>query len=109
MRSGTEGKYWISRLAEKVDKNLKNSIITIVPDIRYTNELEWIQSQGGITLHLERPHIKPANAEETQNDPLAKAACNFAVEWKTLPDDSHLRLHTLEILNATKILPQLTG
>ena len=109
MRSGTDGKYWISLLSKKVDKNLKNNILTIVTDVRYANEAQWIKNSGGIVVHLHRAGIEPANAEESQNDPLTKNACNFSVNWDTQPLDANLRLQALTILNGTKILPPLTG
>ena len=51
--------HWIS----KIDIE-DNSIIT---DVRYKNEAEWIKSIGGKIIYLSRPDFGPANAIEGKN------------------------------------------
>jgi hypothetical protein len=41
---------WINILEKKIDKN-KNYVIT---DVRFANEIKWIQKQGGILIEVKR-------------------------------------------------------
>ena len=110
MRELTEGQHWINKIKEKVAENSDNNILSIVSDVRYPNEVAWINSTGnGVTLHLCREGIKPANAEEELNDPEARKACSFCLQWTTESPDSSTEPQTLKHLNGIKLLQQLIG
>jgi hypothetical protein len=79
---------WIETLTKK----LKNDEITIVSDVRYENEADWIQ-ENGFLIHIARLDkelnlIKPANVEETENDPILQSKANLSYVWQTVEGDS---------------------
>ena len=39
-------------------------IKTIIPDVRFENEVEWIHSLGGTTIYIEREGVGPINDDE---------------------------------------------
>lgn len=58
--------YWIKQLilelaSQKVDIEEDRVCIT---DVRYLNEIRWIESKGGLVIGLDRPGYGPANPEE---------------------------------------------
>lgn len=77
---------------ESLEKQLKPDTLTIVSDIRYENEAEWVKNNGGILIHISRIGdfgniIEAPNEEERQNDPIlaSKSDANFV--WQTFGDD----------------------
>jgi hypothetical protein len=74
---------WIEKLTE----NLKGDTISIVSDIRYENEAEWVLDQGGLLIHITRfngsDYILPANEEETANDPILQKKSSVCFTWDT--------------------------
>lgn len=77
---------------EALQKHLKSDTLTIVSDIRYQNEADWIKDNGGILIHISRIGdfgnvIEAPNEEERQNDPIlaSKSDANFV--WQTFGDD----------------------
>jgi hypothetical protein len=96
-RIRTNGTYWTSILQKQIvaDAHSVSSdkpFIAIIPDIRYAeyeqDEHNWIKSQGGKLIHLERIEhnklIDPANFEEKANSPMIKEYADFAVTWHTM-------------------------
>ncbi len=57
--------YWIKNLED--EKSNPVSTKTIISDVRYPNEAQWIWKQGGIVILVERPGVGPANEEEGQS------------------------------------------
>ena len=80
---------WIKKVEGKVKYNMDNDIVTIITDIRYPNELSWVQDTlQGKCLHLSRmdsngKEIPPANAEEALNNPILKQGCDNSLSWLT--------------------------
>ena len=88
MRSLTEGQYWINIVKEKIDKNTTNNIISILSDVRYRNEIEWVNSQThSATIHLSRKGIEAANSEEEKNDPEAQLSASYSINWRNCSSD----------------------
>lgn len=54
--------YWIEHLEDE-NHNKVNSM-TIISDVRYLNEIDWINKNGGIVIYVSRPNVGPANEEE---------------------------------------------
>jgi hypothetical protein len=110
MRSLTKGMYWIDKLKEKIEKNTKNDTISIVSDVRYANEAEWINStRVGITLHLRRNGVHPANDEEKLNDPPTQAACLHSINWETQDSQPSLLTQSLTHINGLNIPGKIIG
>ncbi len=84
MRERSQGFYWINKLKPIVDDNRNNSIISIITDVRYPNEVEWINSiPNSLTLHMVRRGTTYANEEEKINDPLTKQKSKILINWET--------------------------
>ena len=64
-RRKMQSDYWIKNLED--EKSNPVSTKTIISDVRYPNEVQWIWKQGGIVILVERPGIGPANEEEGQS------------------------------------------
>lgn len=72
MRALSPG-YWIDRMAADVigiDR-------VVVTDVRYQNEVSWVQENGGVVIYLDRPGIGPANQEE--HDSFSQIKQDFTV------------------------------
>jgi len=92
MRSLTQGSHWINLLEEKIEKNAESNIISVISDLRYSNEASWINKNGnGVTIHLARIGVPPANEEEKQNDPITKSLCQYQINWKSADSASELK------------------
>ena len=85
--------HWINKVRPIVKENISNNEVTIITDIRYINEIDWVQKElKGKCVHIARihpsgkGHIPPANAEEKKNDPLLKSKADSSLNWLTLDD-----------------------
>lgn len=57
--------YWVTQLEESIRNwNLVGHDI-VITDVRYLNEVKWIQEQGGKVIWIHRPEYPPANDEES--------------------------------------------
>jgi hypothetical protein len=88
---------WINKVSPLVEENINNDIITIITDIRYQNEMSWVQDDlGGKCMHLTRvlPDNKgealPANSEELLNDPILESMANIQLTWASIEDEEVL-------------------
>ena len=99
MREMTKGKYWVNKVKQEVENNFKNKFISIISDVRYPNEASWINSiDGGITIHLTRNGILPANTEEAEQDPLVQKESKLLLNWPNL-SEKLIQHQSLEHLN----------
>jgi len=73
---------------ETLESYLKKEEIAIVSDVRYENEADWILKNGFLVhiarLDKENNLIKPANAEESANDPILQSKANLSYVWQTI-------------------------
>lgn len=108
-RDETNGLHWINEAESAVKKSIELNLIPVLTDVRYENEAKWIQSLGGIVVHLTKYSVKdgekiyhpPANEVEAKNDPLLQAVANIKTEWENnLP-------HSSRITFAENLLKQL--
>lgn len=79
--------FHIKRLEPKVDACLKNKIISVISDVRFENEARWIQSKGGMIIHITRMGQKPANFYEKANDPTVKRIADYKLNWKRFTEE----------------------
>jgi hypothetical protein len=78
--------HWVKKVEKIILKNKKNSIVSIVTDIRFPNEIEYINKIGGKVIHLEMVGNKPANEYEAKNDPELKKTADVFLIWKKYGD-----------------------
>lgn len=80
---------WIDRLSRKLKDSPSNNYVFIT-DVRYENEIEWVKSQGGKTIHIERHGNIAPNEEELKNDPILKNMSQYRVKWKNFKETDNL-------------------
>ena len=80
--------HWVKKVEKIINDNKKNNIVSIVTDIRFPNEIEYIHKMGGLVIHLTMTGNKPANDYERENDPLLRSSANCLVEWDWYGDDA---------------------
>lgn len=73
---------WIECIERAIMGNKKDTIY-VLTDVRYPNELDWIESQGGLSIHVSRDGVLPANSEEEANDPILKSRSNLRISVPT--------------------------
>jgi len=84
--------YWIKKISERVQENAQNSKASIITDVRFPNEVDYIKSNdNSCVIHLRRSIpsgelILPANDEELKNDPLCAGKSDILLLWKTFDD-----------------------
>ncbi len=91
MREKTKGQYWIDGIKDLVS----NDKINIITDVRFCeyecDEVDWIQSNNGIVVHItrffeengERIYISPDNEYERRNNKILKNRANYSFSWPT--------------------------
>ena len=91
MREKTKGQYWIDGIKDLVC----NDKINIITDVRFCeyecDEVDWIQSNNGIVVHItrffeengERIYISPDNEYEKRNNKILKNKANYSFSWPT--------------------------
>jgi len=79
--------YWVKKVEEDINVNKQNNIISIVTDIRFPNEIDYIHKIGGKVVHLTMLGNEPANDYERENDPLLRKNADCFVEWEFYGDD----------------------
>lgn len=84
---------------EKLESNLDNNSVNIITDLRFLNELEWVKSNKGFSLMLERDGVTPANNyEKTNNKKISKNVdLNFSVG--NFENNEILKLTSAQILD----------
>ena len=107
MRSISNGQYWINKLKPLIKNNTSSGVISIITDVRYPNEVEWVNSiKNSISIHIIRNGIIYANEEERDQDPPTQALAQSVINWENcLPEEieSQARKHIYEkiLLNKT--------
>lgn len=61
-RRAQDPRYWITRAAECADAyRLAGYPVCLVTDVRFPDEAEWIESEGGQVWRIDRPGVEPVN------------------------------------------------
>lgn len=88
---------WIKKAQEIIEENISNNIVSIVTDIRYKNEISWVQNDlGGVVLHITRrmpessENVPPANKEEKAHDPVLQDLADRHLHWSSMEDKNLL-------------------
>lgn len=85
--------HWIDSLEHNLPLYFEQEIIPIVTDVRYPNEMEWIQKKhNGVCVHITRKGIGPANKEEKDNNSILKKQADYRIIWPSFGDDQALEL-----------------
>lgn len=85
--------WWIERLEKKLPLYFDVDIIPVVTDVRYPNEMEWVQKEhNGVCVHITRKGVGPANAEEKKNNSILKKGADYRIMWPTFGEEDALSL-----------------
>jgi hypothetical protein len=55
---------WVRSLADLLERDDGLDII-VIPDVRFSNEMEWIKAQGGWLLYIDSPEGQPGIIDES--------------------------------------------
>ena len=81
--------WWIDRLEKKLGVHQSMELLPIVTDVRYPNEMEWIQKKNnGVLVHVTRKGIGPANKEEKVNNAILKKGADYRIMWPTFGENN---------------------
>ena len=80
--------HWVKKVEEVIVKNQKNNVVSVVTDIRFPNEINYIHKLGGQVVHLTMVGNKPANEYEREYDPQLKELADCFVVWKKYGDNA---------------------
>lgn len=73
---------WIEKVEEQIENKKEDYIF--ITDVRYDNEISWVHSLKGLSIHVERVGNKAPNEEEKLNDPILKNKSQVNIKWKDL-------------------------
>jgi hypothetical protein len=90
---------WVDKLEDKLYTNE----VSIITDVRFENELEWIKKNNGFSLFIKRNAALPANDyEKTNNERLENMSdVKFHIsDFESGDHDKFLEITANEILNS---------
>ena len=64
IRDKIDKDYWVRQMHNVRAVHRSQGTKTLIPDVRFANEVEWIHSLGGTTIYIEREGVKPINQDE---------------------------------------------
>lgn len=73
---------WISRIQERVKASIARSEIVFITDVRFKNEIDWVHSLKGTSIHISRENNIAPNDDELKNDPILKSSSSIKLEWE---------------------------
>jgi len=77
---------WIDKVESKLGN--QNEGMIFITDVRYQNEIDWVHSLGGHTVHVQRTGIVPPNKEEEINDPILKKSSKHELHWDNFSEEN---------------------
>lgn len=81
--------WWINKLERSLAVHQHMNLIPIITDVRYPNELKWIQQKhNGVCIHITRKGVGPANKEEKENNLYLKKHSDYRIMWPTFGEDN---------------------
>lgn len=74
--------YWVNKTKELAKTLIDLGIVPIYTDVRFLNELQWLESElSGYSLYIAREGTGPINEEEEKNDPPLRELANQHFFW----------------------------
>lgn len=67
--------YWIHKLMDNIELDAN---LIVIPDVRFYNELDWIKSNGGEVIYINRPNITHSDKHSSEakvNDEYFRKQC----------------------------------
>ncbi len=80
---------WVEKVEAKILKMTNLNSTVFITDVRYQNEMEWIQNtMGGKIIYITRDGVLPANDEEKNNDPGLRSMADVILDLPNFPTNS---------------------
>jgi hypothetical protein len=79
-RESSNGRYWIDKIQNEVKEYLEKDRVAIITDVRFKNEVDWVNSIGE-SIYISKMGNTPPNEEEKKNNPIIKKECNHQFVW----------------------------
>jgi len=112
---------WGTHVRRKLDQDvwiksiqhlLSDKIVTIISDVRFDNELDWVKKSGGSSVFVERHDadgvlIPPANKDEEEHTMKLKSECDHSFVWGSISNEEWLVAIAYEVLLKTVPLSEL--
>lgn len=78
---------WIDRMRPNLDlaKHLNSTLM--ITDVRYENEVDFIEDNEGVCIYIDMEGNSPANSEEEKNDKMLRERSVEIVSWKKVGED----------------------
>tara|TARA_R110000772_G_scaffold31249_7_gene77315 strand:- start:6158 stop:6742 length:585 start_codon:yes stop_codon:yes gene_type:complete len=95
MRS-IDNNVWVNKLTD----TLPPDEVCIVTDLRFSNELDWVKNNEGISILIKRDGIEPANSSESLNNKELESNVDSVFHMAEVKDENILMLAANEILNS---------
>lgn len=91
---------------KSVEKSLTDDSVTIISDVRFENEFQWIKDMGGYCVFVDRytPQgklVPAANQDEEEHTMKLRAKCDHSFAWDTISNDQWLVAIAYEVLLKT--------
>lgn len=88
---------------KSVDKKLSGNKISIISDVRFENEYEWVRENKGMLIFVDRilpcgSLVPPANDEELANNDFLKRNADFHLCWATTDNTEQLNALSYEAI-----------
>lgn len=78
---------WIDKIKSRVLADAGEGKYVFITDVRFENEAQWVKSQGGTMVYVERDSIKPANGEEHRQNVRMRKYLDYKIFWDTFGED----------------------
>lgn len=74
---------WIKTIQDRVVDHLNKGYYVFITDVRFKNEAEWVNINGGGVVNVSREGVGPANHEERRQLHLMKTLFKYNLHWDT--------------------------
>jgi len=102
IRNNFSKNYWIEKINKKVVENFNLGFITIIPDVRFKNEIEWVK-QNGVSIYIERQDCFPVGSIENETAEL-KSMADYVFEWSKMKNFEHFGLNMVKDFSNQNLL-----
>jgi len=99
-RAQHHGTYWTGLVQERVDDIIKDGLIPVCTDIRYStypeDEIFWLKTKNnGVYIQVDRYHkdgakIEPPNSDEKEQEKILEKYADYKLSWPTSDNMDYL-------------------
>ena len=59
----------------------------MITDVRYENEIDFIEEKGGVIVYIDMKGNSPANSEEEKNDEMLRSRAKETLVWDKVGEE----------------------